>query len=105
MLVESGAVGPGSGAVGRAGPVSGRRQPQARRDPRQPGRDKPARWRALEVQADGRRSVADSTIRVDVGLLDKLMNLVGELVLARNQILQYAADAAPTPTFVGRRSG
>lgn len=34
-------------------------------------------------------SIADSTIRVDVGLLDKLMNLVGELVLARNQILQY----------------
>jgi chemotaxis protein histidine kinase CheA len=27
---------------------------------------------------------------VDVGLLDKLMNLVGELVLARNQILQYS---------------
>ncbi len=36
-------------------------------------------------------SVADSTIRVDIGLLDKLMNLVGELVLARNQILQFSA--------------
>lgn len=34
--------------------------------------------------------VQDSTIRVDVGLLDKLMNLVGELVLARNQLLQSA---------------
>jgi two-component system chemotaxis sensor kinase CheA len=34
-------------------------------------------------------SIADSTIRVDVGHLDKVMNLVGELVLARNQILQY----------------
>ena len=34
-------------------------------------------------------AAADSAIRVDVGLLDKLMNLVGELVLARNQILQY----------------
>jgi two-component system chemotaxis sensor kinase CheA len=33
--------------------------------------------------------VSDSTIRVDVGLLDKLMNRVGELVLARNQILQF----------------
>ncbi len=32
--------------------------------------------------------LVDSTIRVDVGLLDKLMNLVGELVLARNQLLQ-----------------
>ena len=36
-------------------------------------------------------SVADASIRVDVGLLDKLMTLVGELVLARNQILQYSA--------------
>lgn len=34
--------------------------------------------------------VTDSNIRVDVGLLDKLMTLVGELVLARNQILQYS---------------
>jgi two-component system chemotaxis sensor kinase CheA len=31
----------------------------------------------------------DSTIRVDVELLDKLMTRVGELVLARNQILQH----------------
>jgi len=37
-------------------------------------------------------SVADSTIRVDVVLLDKLMNLVGELVLARNQILQFSSN-------------
>ena len=36
-------------------------------------------------------SMADSTIRVDVGQLDKLMNLVGELVLTRNQILQFNA--------------
>ena len=37
----------------------------------------------------GATSVADSSIRVDVPLLDKLMNLVGELVLARNQIVEY----------------
>jgi len=36
-------------------------------------------------------AVSDSTVRVDVGLLDKLMNLVGELVLSRNQIMQFAA--------------
>lgn len=36
-------------------------------------------------------SAAENSIRVDVGLLDKLMNVVGELVLARNQILQYAS--------------
>jgi two-component system, chemotaxis family, sensor kinase CheA len=42
-------------------------------------------------------AVSDSSIRVDVGLLNKLMNLVGELVLARNQIMQVSAakgDAA-----------
>ncbi|HZZ78363.1 MAG TPA: chemotaxis protein CheA [Gemmataceae bacterium] len=37
-------------------------------------------------------SLAETNIRVDVGLLDKLMNLVGELVLARNQILQFNAN-------------
>ena len=33
-------------------------------------------------------SVSEGSIRVDVGLLNKLMDLVGELVLARNQLLQ-----------------
>ena len=65
----------------------------------------PAPAPAPEVQApevyrdvgDGREGPGSETsIRVDVGLLDKLMNLVGELVLARNQILQLGAhrDAA-----------
>lgn len=35
-------------------------------------------------------AVADTSIRVDVGLLDKLMTLVGELVLTRNQIMPFA---------------
>jgi two-component system chemotaxis sensor kinase CheA len=48
-------------------------------------------------------SVSESSIRVDVGLLDNLMNLVGELVLARNQILQFTqtvdgGDAGLTAT-------
>jgi len=38
-------------------------------------------------------SVSDSAIRVDVGQLDKLMNLVGELVLARNQIIQFTSGS------------
>lgn len=37
-------------------------------------------------------TAADSTVRVDVGLLDKLMNLVGELVLARNRLLPFAVN-------------
>ena len=35
-------------------------------------------------------NTCDSRIRVQVDLLDKLMNLVGELVLSRNQILQIS---------------
>jgi two-component system, chemotaxis family, sensor kinase CheA len=37
------------------------------------------------------QSVSDSTIRVDVGQLDRLMNGMGELVLLRNQIMQYTS--------------
>jgi two-component system, chemotaxis family, sensor kinase CheA len=40
----------------------------------------------------GRANIEDQTIRVGVHLLDRLMNLVGELVLARNQILQVASN-------------
>src|SRR5208337_4773315 len=46
---------------------------------------------AMQGQKEVRALAAtDSNIRVDVSLLDKLMNLVGELVLARNQILQFS---------------
>lgn len=37
-------------------------------------------------------TLAANNVRVDVGLLDKMMNLVGELVLARNQILQFTGS-------------
>ena len=48
---------------------------------------------ALHIQQASRAqaTASDSTIRVDVALLDKVMNLVGELVLARNQVLQFAS--------------
>ncbi|MGA9668657.1 MAG: chemotaxis protein CheW [Terracidiphilus sp.] len=45
-----------------------------------------------EEEESTRSSAADANIRVGVGLLDKLMDLVGELVLARNQILQFNAE-------------
>ncbi len=48
---------------------------------------------AQQVQArttSGHSSATEKSIRIDVGLLDQLMNLVGELVLARNQILEYS---------------
>jgi two-component system chemotaxis sensor kinase CheA len=47
-------------------------------------------------------STAESTLRVDVALLNRMMNLVGELVLTRNQILQATA-ADPNMTQLSRR--
>jgi len=48
----------------------------------------------LRPEEDAAKSsaVADANIRVGVGLLGKLMDLVGELVLTRNQILQFNAE-------------
>jgi len=47
---------------------------------------------AQSPQDDTRsKSAPSETIRVDVHLLDRLMNLVGELVLTRNQITQFSA--------------
>jgi chemotaxis protein histidine kinase CheA len=46
---------------------------------------------ALETQ-DARRSVVDSSVRVDVELLDTLMRMVGELVLARNQLVSHMEE-------------
>jgi len=45
---------------------------------------------------------AESTLRVDVTLLNRMMNLVGELVLTRNQVLQATA-ADPKMTLLSRR--
>jgi len=65
-------------------------------DPPEPSADLKADG---DKKASDRKSdvhVAESTIRVDVGLLNKLMNLVGELVLARNQLVQETAALNPT---------
>ena len=46
---------------------------------------------------DRRGGIADTSLRIEVGLLDKLMTLVDELVLARNELLALApaqSDAA-----------
>ncbi|WP_206518155.1 chemotaxis protein CheW [Rhodococcus sp. X156] len=41
-----------------------------------------------ELAAPARRSAAEGSLRVDVEVLDTLMQLAGELVLARNQLLR-----------------
>jgi two-component system chemotaxis sensor kinase CheA len=61
----------------------------------------------VEAEADPARprpqgTAAESTLRVDVTLLNRMMNLVGELVLTRNQVLQATA-ADPSMTMLSRR--
>jgi two-component system chemotaxis sensor kinase CheA len=54
------------------------------------------------AQPRAQGSAAESTLRVDVTLLNRMMNLVGELVLTRNQVLQ-ATSADPNMTLLSRR--
>ena len=54
------------------------------------GKGKVEKVDAPSVEPNTRQAVGKQ-IRVKVELLDKLMNLVGELVLSRNQLLQLAA--------------
>ena len=53
------------------------------------------------VQAAALGTAAESTLRVDVTLLNRMMNLVGELVLTRNQVLQATASD-PNMTMLSR---
>ena len=55
---------------------------------------------ASKSRAQG--AASESTLRVDVALLNRMMNLVGELVLTRNQVLQ-ATSADPNMTLLSRR--
>lgn len=45
---------------------------------------------------------SDKTLRIDVDVLNRMMNLVGELVLTRNQMLQSNMDAANFPELARR---
>jgi two-component system chemotaxis sensor kinase CheA len=67
----------------------------------------PAPMAPVEAEGDQVRpraqgTAAESTLRVDVTLLNRMMNLVGELVLTRNQVLQ-ATSADPRMTLLSRR--
>ncbi len=55
---------------------------------------KPAAKKAKKAPADkkDKSTPKQETVRLDVSLLDRLMNLAGELVLCRNQLLQYLAN-------------
>jgi two-component system chemotaxis sensor kinase CheA len=68
----------------------------------QAGAAAPAASDAVKLRTQSGASMVESTLRVDVTLLNRMMNLVGELVLTRNQVLQATA-ADPKMTFLSRR--
>ncbi|PNB63709.1 chemotaxis protein CheA, partial [Pseudomonas sp. FW305-127] len=45
------------------------------------------------VAAAGAGATNDKTLRIDVDVLNRMMNLVGELVLTRNQMLQSGVES------------
>jgi two-component system chemotaxis sensor kinase CheA len=47
-------------------------------------------------------ALSDKTLRIDVEVLNRMMNLVGELVLTRNQMLQSGVEATNFPELARR---
>jgi len=79
-----------AGARSRLDPDPARVPPEGTANAKGPSA--PAENGKSEDDAAKSSAVADANVRVGVGLLDKLMDLVGELVLTRNQILQFNTE-------------
>ena len=77
----------GKGAAEAQPPAQAAPAPQPEAPPPRPAADKPA---ASDAAAS--KPQAEAQIRVAVGVLDSLMNLAGELVLSRNQLLQAVSS-------------
>jgi two-component system chemotaxis sensor kinase CheA len=86
---------PGSEAAAVCDVASAAAASAGKRD-KEPGTDA-GKPRSVQSSA-----AAESTLRVDVTLLNRMMNLVGELVLTRNQVLQ-ATSGQPNLTMLSRR--
>ncbi len=54
------------------------------------------------MMAAGVAALSDKTLRIDVEVLNRMMNLVGELVLTRNQMLQSGVEATNFPELARR---
>src|SRR3984885_13633917 len=64
---------------------------------------KPAGAACAPVTMSGNAAaLSDKTLRIDVEVLNRMMNLVGELVLTRNQMLQSGVEATNFPELARR---
>jgi two-component system chemotaxis sensor kinase CheA len=57
---------------------------------------------AAPAAVTGVAALSDKTLRIDVEVLNRMMNLVGELVLTRNQMLQSGVEATNFPELARR---
>ena len=76
-----------------AAPVEGSQGCNAQAPDAEDRRSAEAGGRRSTDKPSGANTPADANIRVSVGVLDSLMNLAGELVLARNQLLQAVGSS------------
>lgn len=98
----AGAAGPHGSAISSPRQGGGLTQPPAPAAVSLAGRPTEPQKTEAPAEAAAPSGTADSTLRVDVDLLNRMMNLVGELVLTRNQILQ-ATSADSGFAMLGRR--
>jgi two-component system chemotaxis sensor kinase CheA len=59
---------------------------------------------ASAAPTTGTKAKTDDTVRISVSLLDGLMNLAGEMVLGRNQLLRIAAPSRENPSVANASS-
>ena len=84
---------PAPAAAAPAAPAEGSAPAKAESEkPTAPAAAAPAKPVAPAAKADGVKK-ASQTVRVDIGRLDKLMNLVGELVIGRARIERLVQEA------------
>ena len=84
---------PAPAAAAPAAPAEGAAPAKAESEkPTAPAAAAPAKPVAPAAKADGVKK-ASQTVRVDIGRLDKLMNLVGELVIGRARIERLVQEA------------
>ncbi len=90
-------------------PVAGEETPAAEQPAAvQPAAMQPALAQPVEAQlevqtkVEAGSGVGEKTLRIDVEVLNRMMDLVGELVLTRNQILQSHVEAESFPELARR---
>jgi two-component system chemotaxis sensor kinase CheA len=80
-------------------PLMDEMKPRATKDRRTGDREAEEKYLANHPDRRTGKDRRSESIRVDVSLLDRLMNLVGELVLARNQMVQFTATTESDLSF------